>query len=82
MLIWFYSGGDNAAYSLIHNDTDSIVQQTLTKDDGVQLGIDLVLIEDGQNGNGVRGRQGGSKDKTFEQGNVEGFQAKERVDVD
>lgn len=35
-------------HSLVHNDTDCIVEKTFTKDDGVQLGVNLVLIEDGQ----------------------------------
>lgn len=44
-------------HSLIHDDTDSIVQQTFAKNDGVKLWIDLVLIEDGKDGNRVCGRK-------------------------
>lgn len=42
-------------HSLVHDDTDSIVQQTLAKDDGVQFWIDLILVEDRKNGDWVSG---------------------------
>lgn len=48
-------------YSLVHNDTHSIVDQALAKYDGVELGINLILVENGQNGDGIRGRQGRAK---------------------
>jgi hypothetical protein len=44
--------------SLVHNDTHGIVQYTLSKDDAVQFWIDLVLLEDGKDGNWIRGGQG------------------------
>lgn len=40
---------------LVHDDTDSIIEQTLSKNDCVQLGVDLVLIEDGKDSNRVCG---------------------------
>lgn len=43
-------------YLLVHNDTYGIVQQTLPKDDSVQFRVDLVLIENGKDSDGVRGR--------------------------
>ena len=42
---------------LIHNDTDSIVEQTFTKDDSVKLGVNLVLIEYSKDGNRIGCRQ-------------------------
>jgi hypothetical protein len=53
------------AYLLVHDDTDGIVQQALTKDDAVQLRIDLVLIEDGKNRDWIGGGERRSKDETF-----------------
>lgn len=41
-------------YLLIHDDTDSIVQQALAEDDSIQLGVDLILIEYGKNGDWIR----------------------------
>jgi hypothetical protein len=43
-------------YSLVHDDTNSIVKQTLSEDNCVELGINLVLIEDGEDGYRVCGR--------------------------
>lgn len=37
-------------YSLIHDDRDGIVEDTFAEDDAVQLRIDFVCVEDGQNG--------------------------------
>ena len=39
--------------SLIHDDGDRIVQYALAEDDRVQLGVDLVLIEYGEDGDGI-----------------------------
>ena len=56
--------------SLIHNDTHSIVKQALAKNDGIKLRINLVLVENGQNGNRIGGRQSGTKNQTFKQGKL------------
>lgn len=48
-------GPMKTAQSFVHNDTYGIVQQTLPKDDSVQFRVDLVLIENGKNSDGVRG---------------------------
>ena len=48
-------------HSLIHNDTHSIVKQTLAKYDGIKLGIDFILVENRQNGDRIGGRQSGAK---------------------
>lgn len=50
---------------LVHNDTDSIVEQTLAKDDGVELRINLVLVENGEDGNGIRRRKRRAKGEAF-----------------
>jgi hypothetical protein len=42
---------------LIHDDCDSVVEDTLAEYDAVELGIDFVLLEDGQDCNRVRGAQ-------------------------
>lgn len=68
-------------YLLVHDDTDCIVQQTLTKDDGVELGVHLVLIEDGEDGDWICCRQCGPEDEAFDQPDFEGLEAEERVDV-
>ena len=41
-------------YSLVHNNTDSIVQQTLSKYDRVEFGVHFVLVEYGQDRYGIR----------------------------
>ena len=41
---------------LIHDDTDRIVQKTLSEDDIVQLRVDLILIEYREDGHWVRRR--------------------------
>lgn len=40
-------------YLLVHDNTDSIVKQALTKYNGIELGVDLVLVEDRQNGDRI-----------------------------
>jgi hypothetical protein len=42
------------------NDSDGVIEDRFAKDDGVQLGIDLVGVEDGQDGHRVGGGQGGA----------------------
>ena len=39
---------------LVHDDTNRIVEQALSEDDGVQLWVDLILIEYGQYGDRIR----------------------------
>lgn len=41
------------SYSLVHDNTDSIIEQRLAEDDGVELGVDLVLIEYREDGDWV-----------------------------
>ena len=66
---------------LVHDDRDCIVQDALAKDDRVELWVDLVLIEYGQDRHGVRGRQGRAENEAFEEGKLEAFQTEERPDV-
>jgi hypothetical protein len=49
------------SYSLIHDDTHSIVKQALAKYDGIKLGINFILVEYRQNGDRIGGRQSGAK---------------------
>lgn len=53
-------------YSLIHNDTHSIVKQTLAKYDSIKLGINFILVENCQNCDRIRGRQSGTENQTFQ----------------
>ena len=39
------------------DNRDGIVEDRLAKDDGVQLRVDLVRVEDGEDGDGIRGRE-------------------------
>ena len=48
-------------HSLIHNDTHSIVKQALAENDGIKLWINLILVENRQNGDRICGRQSGTK---------------------
>jgi hypothetical protein len=59
--------GSECVYLLVHDDGDRIVQDTLAEDDGVQLGIDFIRVEDGENRDGIRGRERRSKDEAFQE---------------
>lgn len=41
-------------YALKHDNGDSIIEYTLSKDDTVELRVYFVGIEDGENGDGIR----------------------------
>ena len=58
-------------YLLVHNDTDSIVEQALAEDDCVELGVDLVLVEDGKNGHWISRRQCRAESKTLNERQIE-----------
>lgn len=45
---------------LKQDNGDGVVEDTLAEDDGVEFGIDLVRVEDGEDRDGIRGRQCGS----------------------
>lgn len=47
---------------LKHDDGHCVIQDTLSKDDRVQLGVDFELVEDGENSDWIGGRQDGAKD--------------------
>lgn len=51
--------------SFKHNDRDRIVQEGLTKDDCVELRIDLVCCEDAENGNGISCTEGSTHAQCF-----------------
>ena len=40
--------------ALVDDDRDRVVQDRLAKDDAVELGVDLVSVEDGKDGHRVR----------------------------
>lgn len=60
--------------SLEQHNGNRIVQDALTKDDGVELWVDLVGIENGQNGDRVCGRERCAHRHGFDKGYVEPFQ--------
>ena len=41
------------AHVLIHDDAHSIIQQTFSKDDSIQLRVNFVLVENGKDCNRV-----------------------------
>lgn len=59
--------------SLVHDDRHRIVQNTLTKNNGIQLWVDLISIENRKDRYGVGSGQRRSKDKTLEQCKLETF---------
>ncbi len=57
----------------LENDNgDGVVEDRLAKDDGVKLGVDLVRVENGENGDGIGGRQGRSDRDGVDKGHVDG----------
>lgn len=56
---------------LVHDDTDRIVQQTLTKDDSIKFRVNLVLIKDGQDGDRVSCGERGTKYQAFKKGDFQ-----------
>lgn len=41
-------------YSLVENDGDGIIEERFSKDDGEELRVDLVRVEDGDDSDGIR----------------------------
>ena len=70
----------SVSYSLIHDNADSIVKQTLAEDDGIQFWINLVLVEDSEDRHGVRRRQCRPESETFQQPNVETLYPQDGID--
>ena len=58
------------------DDGDGIVQDRLAKDDGVQLGVDLVGREDGEDGHGVGGGERGADGDGIDEGESHGAREK------
>ena len=54
-------------HSLIHHDTDGIVEDAFPEYDRVELGIHFVGIEDGKDGDWICSRESRPEDKTFEE---------------
>lgn len=59
---------------LVHDDTDGVVQDALAKDDAVQLRVNLVCVEDGQDRHRVCGRQCRAKNEALKQCELEAFE--------
>ena len=67
---------------LVEDDGDCVVEEGLSKDDGVELWVDLVRVEDRDDRHRVRRRQRGSEDETFEERKFEALESGERPQVD
>lgn len=52
------------------HDSDSVVEYGLAEDDGVQLRVDSVCVEDGEYSDGIRGGQGCTYGHGFDEGDV------------
>lgn len=74
--------GKGERHLLVQNNTDSIVDEALAEDDRVELWIDLVRVEDGQDRNGVGRRQSRTEDQALNQGEFDAFETCERPEVD
>lgn len=59
---------------LEQDNGDGIVENGLAKDERVQLGLYLVRVEDGQNGDWVRGRQRGAHRHGLDKVNLEAIE--------
>lgn len=68
--------------ALVKDDGDSIVQEGLSKDDRVELGVDLIGVEDGKDRHGVGRREGGTEDKALEKRQLETLEPSEGPEVD
>lgn len=81
------SGHDCAAIFLIHrhgrlvalrrleeDNGDCVVEDRFTKNDRVEVRIDLVGVEDGQDGDGIGGRQGRADRNCLDKGEVHGLE--------
>ena len=44
-------------YALIHHDTDGVIKKTLAEDDRIEFWVDFVLLENGKDGDRIRGGQ-------------------------
>src|SRR5258708_385512 len=62
-------------YVLIHDDTNSVIDQTFAKDDRIELWVDLVLLKDGQNCYRICCRECGTESQAFNQGQPLGVDA-------
>jgi hypothetical protein len=51
---------------LIHDDTHGIVQKTLAENDGVELWVNLILVENSENGDRISSRKCRSKCQAFQ----------------
>ena len=67
--------------ALEHDDGDCVVEDRFAKDDRVQLWVDVELVKDGEDRDGVGRRQGRAEQEALDDGEREAFEAEERVEV-
>ena len=60
----------SSAPYLHKNNGNSIVQHALAKDKGIEVDVNIEVIEDGEDGNGVGGRDEGTKVEVVDEGDV------------
>ena len=80
--VWPWAWELAGRHVLVHDDRYRIVQDTLTENDRVELGVNFVLVENGQDRHRIRRREGRTENQTFEKCKLESFQTEERPDVD
>ena len=65
-----------------HDDGDGIIEDRFAKDDRVELRINFVGVEDGENRDGIRGAERRAEDEAFEERQRDGLDLEERPHVD
>lgn len=60
--------------SLKQDNGNGVVKYGLSEDDSVQLGIDFVGVENGQDRHWIRGREGSADGHGFDKRNVQAFE--------
>ena len=63
-------------------DSDGVVQDRLAEDDGVQLGVDFIGVEDGEDGDGIGSGECSADGDGFDEGDVEAFEWDARPEVE
>ena len=62
---------NRAKSSHLHkNNSNCIVQHALAKDKGIKVDVNIEVIEDGEDGDGVGGRDEGTKVEVVDEGDV------------
>lgn len=53
-------------YSLVHDDTNGVIEKALAENDRIKLRVNFVLLEDGEDGHRICGRQRRAEYKAFQ----------------